>query len=200
MSDKFFFSSCVLVGTILLLLALSPWSDKLPTGAMSAANLDTKDLLVKNRNLNRFITGEAGKLELSKTGDSYLLKIGVKQGELYDLPSFGPHLRLEADVEKAYAKQFLKITIIARQPANYKESGPNEKMAFEANYAANATETSGWQKFTLEPQFSEFSFEYRPPGAGDGIGNDFFALRPVTADQGFDVEVKSVRFEMLASN
>lgn len=200
MSDKFFFAACFLLGSFLVTLALSPWSDRLPTGAMSAANLDAANLLVEKRDLNRFISGDAGKIELVTGNESSYLKVGVENGKLYDLPTYGPHLRLEADVEQSYAKQFLKITITARQPANYSSSNSAPNMMFEANYAANATETSGWQKFNLGPDFSEHSFEYRPPNAGDGIGNDFLAIRPITADLEYDIEVQSVRFEILAAN
>ena len=44
--------------------------------------------------------------------------------------------------------------------------------------------------------FQNTAFNYRPPAVGDGIGNDFLAIRPVTEDQGFNVEVKSIRFQI----
>jgi len=196
MSDKYFFSACVALGTLFLLIALSPWSDRLPTGPMSAANLDHTNLVVENRNLNRFTAGDIGEVVLIQSGQDYLLGVTVPQGNLYDVPNFGPHLRLEADVQQAYAKQNLKITITARQPSNYTSDTPDKNMAFEANYAANATETSEWKRFNLTPSFAEYSFNYRPPAVGDGIGNDFLAIRPVTEDQGFNVEVKSIRFQI----
>ncbi|MFC7291663.1 hypothetical protein [Hirschia litorea] len=200
MSDKYFFSACVLLGTFLVLMALSPWSDRLPTGAMSAANLNAHDLLIADRDLNRFEAGEVGKVSLKEQDGAFMLDVGVQEGQLYDAPTFGPHLRLEADVERTYAKNTLNITITARHSKAYQPKNADDKMQFEVNYAANASETSGWEKFDLTPDFAEYSFQYRPPGAGDGIGNDFLAIRPSSNSTAYKVIVKSIRFQIMPAN
>lgn len=197
MSDKFFFSACVLLGTLLLLIALKPWSAHLPTGAMSAANLDASNLIVENENLNRFEGSDLGKTQIFSENGSYLLKISRNSDKYYDNPIIGPHIKLEADVQQTYSKQNLKITVTARHGANFSPSVDNEFMQFEANYAANANDTSGWQKFRLTPEFADYSFEYKAPDAGRGLGNDFLAIRPADNSSNHIVEIKSVRFQII---
>lgn len=164
---------------------------------MSAANLDASNLIVENENLNRFEGSDLGKTQIFSENGSYLLKISRNSDKYYDNPIIGPHIKLEADVQQTYSKQNLKITVTARHGANFSPSVDNEFMQFEANYAANANDTSGWQKFRLTPEFADYSFEYKAPDAGRGLGNDFLAIRPADNSSNHIVEIKSVRFQII---
>ena len=70
-------------------------------------------------------------------------------------------------------------------------------MEVEANYSAGRTGQSGWQKFQLQPGFTDFSFEYDVPPVVGEQGVDYFGIRPVVPEKQRGIIVESIILERL---
>ena len=188
--DFAFYPLAVLLAGLMIFLALAPYEDRKPSGPMSGAGGDVSHLIVSGDDLYRFVAGEAGTIGLEEIGETVLLRITLRAGEIYDLVSYGPNLPLESDLERQYAGKRIKVTVRARYAGDF----PAE--FFEANYSTGRTENSGWRRFELGPAFQDYSFVYAPPAADAQFGQDYLGVRPVAPEKRRTIEVSRIEFQI----
>lgn len=192
MSDRWFFSLSAALAAGLVILALDPFSDRKPSGPMSAAGSDVLNLAIEGDNLYRFQAGNVGEIELIEDQGPVILKITLEAREAYDTPLYGPHLALDADIERNYEGRRARITVSARSLDNFQAG------KFEVNYSTGNRGESGWMPFTLTREFADYSFEYDIPHADAGMGRDYIAIRPVVPDKLRTMEVRRIQLTSLS--
>jgi hypothetical protein len=193
MRDRMFFTlSAILAGTFVL-VAMQPFVDRPPRGALSAGGRDNQDITVADRELYRFLPGNFNQLQIVKPadGEPTLLRITRQATETYNNPLSGPQIMLAEDVEYSFEGRALEITIEARSVGEFAAD------SFEANYYAKADAESAWVKFPLTREFAPYSFTYDTPPRGEIMGNDWLGIRPVAPDKRRTMEIKSVRFHAI---
>jgi hypothetical protein len=192
MPGSVFYSLCALMAAGPIALAIVPFSDRLPTGAVSVGQGDRARVEVSGPELNRIVG--AGFADITSGPDldgNWRVLISAKAGALPDDPVLVPHFRLAADLERTFATQIIRVTVRA------KSSPPVGAEAFEVNYSAGKPGESGWQRFDLSSEFQDYSFEWTPPPYGDELGVDYLAIRPVVPEKTRSVEIASVLFEIV---
>lgn len=190
MRDRLFFPLAAALAGAFIFMALNPLAERVPTGPLSAGGRNPMDLKVEGAELHRFLSGNYDGVEFinGEAGQPPLLRITRKAGEDYLDPRSGPHIVLAEDLEYAFEKRKIEIEIEARSAGDF----PAEQ--FEADYFAKAEFESGWQKFSLTPEFKTYTFTYTPPTRGESEGYDYLGVRPVTPDKQRTMEVRSIRF------
>ena len=188
MTDTVFFPLAALLAIVMVSLAIRQPSGALPTGSVSGADTDYRFVRVSGLDLNRFIAGEYSDYAIVPTDAGPALRISPKADFFPDNADGGPHFRLAPDLETVFSGKDLRINIRARA------SETNGAAYFEANYFAGPEGQSGWQKFALQTDFKNYSFEFTAPLAEQDQGVDFLGIRPVIGDKGATMEVESLTF------
>ncbi len=191
LSDRWFYALSALLAGGLIFLALEPFTDHKPSGPMSAAGADALNLTIDGDNLYRFQAGKVGEIALNEETDGVMLRISLEAREAYDTPLYGPHLPLDADIERNYEGRPARITITARSNDQFQAS------AFEANYTTGSKGESGRISFKLSRDWQDYSFEFDVPRADSGLGNDFIAIRPVVPEKHRTMDVKAIHLKSL---
>ena len=188
MSDTVFFPVAAMVAIAMVSLAMRQPSGALPTGSVSGADTNYRIIRVSGVNLNRFVSSEYSEYAIVPTESGPALRI-FPTGDFFPAnPDSGPHFRLAPDLETVFSGKDLRISIRARTTA---EDGA---ASFEFNYFAGPEGQSGWQRFALQPEFRNFSFEFTVPLANQDQGVDFLGIRPVIGDRGSGIEIESLTF------
>lgn len=192
MRDVLFFP---LAGTLVLLmvfLGLQPGIGRLPTGAVAGDGINYDRIVIEGRYLNKIIAGGDARTRLIRTPDKgYMLRIEAEADALADSPELGPHFRLAPDIEMQFSGQRIRCTVRVR-PAE--EQGAVEA---KASYSAGRAGESGWQTFSLEADFADFSFEYDVPEVVGEQGVDYVAVRPVVPEKRRAILVERITLERL---
>ena len=187
--DQLFFPIVVLLAVTMVVLALRPFADRKPSGPVSGAGRDALNLTIEGDELYRFVAGTVGTLDLvdAEGGNPTLITISLEAREAYDTPLYGPHLVLEADLERNYEGRDLEITVEARSSEEWGAS------AMEVNYSTGRFGESGWETFNLTPDFKSYSFIYEVPHTDSSMGHDYLAIRPVVPEKQRSMTVWSIR-------
>lgn len=194
MSDRFFFPAAGLLAGLLVLAAMAPGFNKLPSGPVSGGGTDYSRIEVKGKQLNRMIAGGESDIELVKVEGKTVLRIGVLAGTLSEEPLRGPYFILAQDLEVAYAGRPVRVTVRARAADKYGAEG------LRLNYSTGNGTGSGWQRFDLTRQFRDISFVYELPPRNEGSdpGYDYIAIRPEVPEKQRAVFIESLVLEPLA--
>lgn len=196
MSDRMFFSLIALLAVGMVVVAINPFADRKPSGPVSSAGRNALDLVIKGDELYRFVAGNVGALTLVEPGEGRpetLLHVYLERREAYDTPLYGPHLVLDADLERNYEGRRIRVTVTARPAPDWSAS------EMEVNYSTGRSGESGWERFALSPEFRDYSFEYDVPHADSEMGYDYLAIRPVAPDKQRAVAVAAIRIEGLGA-
>lgn len=189
MSDRIFFPLAALIAFLFVVIAVQPWTERPPSGPVSAGARNPQDMTVALEQLHRFRTGPEGELDLKGVDEKgqRIVKVTRLDDEPYNDPQSGAHLVLAEDIEAAMASREIEITIEARATGDLAASG------FEANYQARPGEGSDWQIFPLTADFTPYVFRWTTPPAGD-LGYDYLGVRPVVTSKRQTMEIRSIRF------
>ena len=195
MRDRLFFPLAFILASSFILMALNPFSERVPSGPVSAGAGNAEDVTVKDRELYRFQPGNYESIKfIPASGDMpAAVQITRRATDDYLDPRSGPHLILAEDIEFAMDHREIQIDIDARAAGDFGAS------QFEANYFAKAEGESGWQRFDLTPTFQTFSFTFEVPARGETQGYDYIGIRPVAPDKYRTMEVRSVRVHTLTA-
>lgn len=192
MRDRIFFPLAGLLVILMVFVALQPGIGRLPTGAVAGDGVNYDRIVVEGRHLNKVIAGGDARTGLLRTPESgYLLQIRVEALALAGAPELGPHFRLAPDIEVQFSGRKIRVTVRAR-PADDKGA-----MELQVNYSAGRVGESGWQKFALQPGFTDFAFEYDVPVATGEQGVDYLAVRPVVPEKERGVLIERITIERL---
>lgn len=193
MRDRLFFPLAFILASSFILMALNPFSERLPSGPVSAGAGNAEDVTVKDRELYRFQPGNYDSIKfVPASGETpAAIQITRKASEDYQDPRSGPHLVFAEDVEFAMGNRKIQIDIEARAAGNFGAS------QFQADYFAKTEGESGWRTFDLTPEFQTFSFEFDTPVRGETIGYDYLGIRPIAPDKQRSMEVRSIRIHTL---
>ncbi len=190
MRDILFFPVAAALASTFIFVALDPYAERLPTGAVSGGGRDAQDLTVKDTELNRFTVGNVKGVSLQLVrpdGGAPFLRIDRQASATYDDPRIGPHLVLAEDMEVALESRPIEVIFEARSV------GDSPAAAFEANYFAKVEGESGWRQFPLTREFQTYTLSYFTPRRGREEGYDFIGVRPVTTDKASQMDIRSVR-------
>lgn len=188
--DGLFFPLAALLVILMIFLALQPGIGRLPTGAVAGDGANYDRIVIEGRYLNKVIAGGEARTKLLRTPEKgYVLQIDAEVDALADPPEMGPHFRLAPDIEVQFAGRKIRATVRMR-PAD-------DQGAMEAklDYSAGRVGESGWQTFSLQPGFQDFSFEYDVPLTSGEQGVDYFAIRPVVPEKRRGILVERVTLE-----
>jgi len=192
MRDRIFFPLAGLLVILMVFVALQPGIGRLPTGAVAGDGVNYDRIVVEGRHLNKVIAGGDARTGLLRTPESgYLLQIRVEALALAGAPELGPHFRLAPDIEVQFSGRKIRVTVRAR-PADDKGA-----MELQVNYSAGRVGESGWQKFALQPGFTDFAFEYDVPVATGEQGVDYLAVRPVVPEKERGVLIERITIDRL---
>lgn len=192
MRDRIFFSLAGVLVLAMVFLALQPGIGRLPTGPVAGDGLNYNRIVIDGRYLNKVIAGGDARTQLLRTPQrGYELQIDAAADALVAEPELGPHFRLAPDIELQFSGRKIRATIRVRP------SDDQGAMEVEANYSAGRTGQSGWQKFQLQPGFTDFSFEYDVPPVVGEQGVDYFGIRPVVPEKQRGIIVESIILERL---
>ena len=190
MRDILFFPVAAVLASTFIFVALDPYAERLPTGAVSGGGRDAQDLTVKGTELNRFTIGNFKGVSLQLVrpdGGEPFLRIDRQASATYEDPSRGPHLVLAEDMEVALESRPIEVIIEARSV------GDAPAAAFEANYFAKVEGESGWRQFPLTREFQTYTLSFFTPRRQREEGYDFIGVRPVVPNGHREMDVRSVR-------
>lgn len=192
MRDRIFFPLAGLLVILMVFVALQPGISRLPTGAVAGDGVNYDRIVIEGRYLNKVIAGGDARTGLLRTPErGYLLQIEAEALALAAAPELGPHFRLAPDLEVQFSGRKIRVTVRAR-PA-----GDKGAMEMQANYSAGRVGESGWQKFALQPGFTDFAFEYDVPVATGEQGVDYLAVRPVVPEKERGVVIERITIDRL---
>lgn len=191
MNDRVFFLSAALLAMLLVLLALKPATNALPSGSVSGGGTDYTLITISGPDLNRVVAGGESRINLLGEGGDRSLRIETQAGVLSDDPIRGPHYRLAADVELAFQKRTLEVTVRAKPSSQYGAD------AFIVNYSAGRDGESGWMQFQMVPEYADYAFTYDVPERGANMGVDYLAVRPVTPEKRRAIEIEEITLRPL---
>ncbi|HOZ25872.1 MAG TPA: hypothetical protein PLH23_01120 [Hyphomonadaceae bacterium] len=193
MRDRLFFPLAFVLASSFIMMALNPFSERVPSGPVSAGAGNAEDVTVQGAELHRFVPGNYDSISfVAATGDvPPALRITRQATEEYQDPRSGPHLVFAEDVEFAMEHRRIQIDIEARAAGEFAAS------QFEANYFAKTEYETGWKPFDLTPEFQTYRFIFETPPRGETVGYDFLGIRPVAPDKQRTMEVRSVRVHAL---
>ncbi len=192
MRDRIFFPLAGLLVVLMIGLALQPGIGRLPTGAVAGDGVNYDRIVIEGRYLNKVIAGGDARTRLLRTPErGYVLQVDVAFDALQDAPELGPHFRLAPDIEVQFSGRKVRATVRAR-PAD--DQGA---MQFRANYSAGRVGESGWQSFSLQPGFTDFTFEFEVPVATGEQGVDYFGVRPVVPEKQRAILIERITLERL---
>lgn len=169
-------------------LAMRQPSGALPTGSISGGNTTYRIIRVTGVDLNRFIPSEYADYAIVPTEAGPALRIVATDQFFPANADSGPHFRLAPDLETIFSGRELRISVRARSTATGGAS------SFEVNYFSGPEGQSGWQRFALQPEFTNYSFTFNVPVANQDQGVDFFGIRPVIDANGSSIEIESLTF------
>lgn len=194
MSDRFFFFGAAVFAGLLVLAAMAPGFNQLPSGPVSGGGTDYSRIVVEGKQLNRMVAGGESDIGLVRVDGKTVLRIGVAADTLSDEPQRGPHFVLAQDLEVAYAGRPVRVTVRARAADKYGASG------ILLTYSTGKGDGSDWKRFELTRQFRDISFEYELPRRDEGSppGYDYLAIRPEVPEKRRAVFIESVVLEPLA--
>jgi hypothetical protein len=192
MPDRLFFLIAAAIAGLMVFIALEPYANRAPRGPLSGGGRNAEDITVRGPELNRFLAGEFGTIQIeTPEGGDAIVRIVRLPGEAFEDPRSGPHLELAEDLEFVFEVRPVEITIEARS------TGDLPAETFEANYMARPGYESGWKSFPLTAEFATYSFSYTPPARGANLGYDYLGLRPGLGAARETMEVRSIRFRTL---
>jgi hypothetical protein len=191
MRDRIFYPLAFALAGAFVFMALQPYSERLPSGAVSGGGRNAEDVTISGVELNRFVVGEIGGVAMDivtpAEGGEPVLKIDRQATAVYEDPRLGPHLVLAEDIEYAMESRPIEVIVEARSTGEFPAS------RLEINYFSRVEGESGWQAFDLTPEFQAYTLAYFAPKRGGDMGYDFVGIRPVTPDKHREMEVRSVR-------
>lgn len=196
MRDLLFFPVAAVLASTFIFVALNPYGERLPTGPVSGGGRDAQDLTVKGTELNRFIAGSAGGIDMDMIqpeGGQPFLRIDRQASAQYEDPRLGPHLVLAEDIEFALESRPIEVVIEARSVGDFPAS------AFEANYFAKTEGESGWREFPLTREFQAYTLSFFTPRRQREEGYDFIGIRPVAPDKHRVMDVRSVHIRSVGN-
>ena len=191
MRDRIFYPLAFALAGAFVFMALQPYAERLPSGAVSGGGRNAEDVTISGVELNRFVVGEIGGVAMDivtpAEGGEPVLKIDRQATAVYEDPRLGPHLVLAEDIEYAMESRPIEVIVEARSTGEFPAS------RLEINYFSRVEGESGWQGFDLTPEFQAYTLAYFAPKRGGDMGYDFVGIRPVTPDKHREMEVRSVR-------
>lgn len=195
MRDRLFFPLAFILASSFILMALNPFSERVPSGPVSAGAGNAEDVTVKDRELYRFQPGNYDSIKfIPASGETpAAMRITRQATEDYQDPRSGPHLVFAEDIEFALQHRRIQIDIEARGSGEFAAS------QFEANYFAKTEYETGWKPFDLTPEFKTYRFTFDTPQRGETVGYDYLGIRPVAPDKHRTMEVRSVRVHALTA-
>ena len=191
MPDQVFFPVAALLACLLVTLALDPFTKRVPSGPVSAADRKVHNMTLKGEDLYRFTLGNVGELNIDGEKNEETVKITLQASDAYDNPRYGTFIAFDESVEFAYQGRRIRITVTARSAGQFPAS------QFQANYSVGSRGESGWKTFELTNEFQEYAFEYEVPYANRGLGMDYLAVRPVVPEKERTVEIKQLHIKSL---
>ncbi len=190
MRDRIFYPLAFALAGAFVFMALQPYAERLPSGAVSGGGRNAEDVTISGVELNRFVVGEVGGIgmDVVATGEGNpVLRIDREATASYEDPRLGPHLVLAEDVEYAMESRPIEVIVEARSVGEFPAS------RLEVNYFSKAEGESGWQGFDLTPEFQPYTLAFFAPQRGGDMGYDYVGIRPVAPDKHREMEVRSVR-------
>ncbi|MDP3491953.1 MAG: hypothetical protein Q8R82_02485 [Hyphomonadaceae bacterium] len=193
MRDRVFFALAFILASAFILMALNPFSERVPTGPVSAGAGNAEDVTVKDAELHRFQPGNFDSISfVAASGETpAAMRITRQATEEYQDPRSGPHLVLAEDIEFAMENRQIQVDVEARAAGEFAAS------QFEANYFAKTEQETGWKPFDLTTEFQTYRFTFDAPPRGETIGYDYIGIRPIAPDKHRTMEVRSVRIHTL---
>lgn len=195
MRDRLFFPLAFILASSFILMALNPFSERVPSGPVSAGAGNAEDVTVNDRELYRFQPGNYESIKfIPASGDMpAAVQITRPATQDYQDPRSGPHLVFAEDIEFAMEHRRIQIDIEARGAGEFAAS------QFEANYFAKTEYETGWKPFDLTTEFQTYRFTFDTPPRGETVGYDYLGIRPVAPDKYRAMEVRSVRVHTLTA-
>lgn len=191
MRDRIFYPLAFALAGAFVFMALQPYAERLPSGAVSGGGRNAEDVTIAGAELNRFVVGEIGGVSMgivpAASGGELVLRIDREATANYDDPRLGPHLVLAEDVEYAMESRPIEVIVEARSVGEFPAS------RLEVNYFSKAEGESGWQGFDLTPEFQTYTLAFFAPQRGGDMGYDYVGIRPVAPDKHREMEVRSIR-------
>lgn len=191
MRDRIFYPLAFALAGAFVFMALQPYSERLPSGAVSGGGRNAEDVTISGVELNRFVVGEIGGVAMDivtpAEGGEPVLKIDRQATAVYEDPRLGPHLVLAEDIEYAMESRPIEVIVEARSTGEFPAS------RLEINYFSRVEGESGWQGFDLTPDFQAHTLTFFTPKRGADIGYDYVGIRPAAPDKHREMEVRSVR-------
>lgn len=191
MKDRIFFPLAVLLVAGLVALAILPGRNRLPTGAVAGDGGNYERIEVSGKYLNKLVPTETASYRILRPNESdYALEITADSSTIPENAEFGPHFRIDADIEMRFAKHPIRITLTVRR-------GDNNTQQVAINYSAGKTQESGWRIFDIGPQASEVTFVYNVPESSGGNSVDYLGIRPVSESGTGRVIVEKIVMEQV---
>ncbi len=176
----------------MILVALQVGVKRLPSGPIGGADSNYIEVIVEGEQLSRLESGgEVVELDRIGTGDDMVMRIIAAFGALSDDTTRGPHFKIDADLERAFAGHTVEVTISARPT---QERGAN---AMLVNYSTGKNGNSGWLRFDLEPNYAEYRFTYDLPANVTERGLDYLGIKPDVLSKKRGIEIRKVVFKRL---
>lgn len=174
MKDRIFFPLALVLVAGLVALAIYPGLNRLPTGAIAGDGKEYGRIEISGKYLNKIIpTDNAAYRLIEDAENDYLLEVSADSANLPKDAEFGPHFRIDTDIEMRFADKKLRITVKARP-------GDDATRRMAVNYTASKTGDSGWQFFDLGQDMTEATFFYDVPSSGGVNSVDYLGIRPIT--------------------
>ncbi len=190
MKDRFFYPLLLVVLVAVIGLALVPGRKN---SGLSPKDILKEGFVLKGADLQK-LAAAPGTLLSFKTGADGLTQSALLSTNIpfkMATPSAGVFATLGPNYEKAFGGQKLKLTITARA------AGSDPLQSFKAGYFTGGVGKSGWQGFTLGPDYQEYSFTFTPRPPKSTPGNDYFGIWPGDAGDGKTMELKSMRISVM---
>lgn len=191
MRDRYFYPLAIVVIVGIVIYALLP-------GRSGAMRKSDQEILNSGYHLSgaelRRLTAADGTVINFRSDDAgnvssaiLLSSIPVERAPL----SAGVFATLGNDYERMFGGRELKISVNARA-GNLQ---PLERFKF--GYFTAGAGDSGWNEFTLGPEYEEFNFRYSPKRPTETAGYDYVGIWPGDKGDRHTMEIDSLKIEIV---
>ncbi len=190
MKDGLFFSASIAVAAGIVALALSLGDSP----RVIIQEICERGYVLSGDDLNRLEQANGtsiGFVEETENDPAHMVMYAQVSRDLAP-PSAGIFMSVTESYANIFNGKTIKMTVRARQ---------NRQIAldeFETAYFSQTSGSTGWQRFTLTPDFADYSFEHTLRPYDGTVDLDYFGIWPGVLGDGRKMDVEMMRIDIVS--
>ncbi len=185
-----FILGAALLSMTMLLGALLPGFERLEALQQSVEEVENVGFIVNDEKLRGFQDMPGVNLAYDDNRAFPFMVINADGPKLGEISDAGAHVLLAPPIADVFTDQEMQVSIWARQ----NPSNPSQE--FAATYIVLDTGNPPWRRFQPTPEYSEFTFRWRPPEQAEPAGA-LVGIWPDTSGGDGGIIVREVRVELV---